>query len=207
MYNKNVISITLMKLFELLTKEDIKLSRLFKYKKEQILFNEDDECLYVGIVIKGEIKIASFTLSGQEIVYNIIKEGQMFGNNLIFSDYPHFRGTVIASSDGEIILFNKENLLKILQSNLSFLEAYLSLQAEFSKRLNNTIKLLSLSSAEERLLYYLKQNNPLKIKSISSLSEFLYLSREATSRLVSKMVKEGKINRNGNMLYLPKDIK
>ena len=196
-----------MKLFELLTKEDIKLSRLLKYKKEQILFNEDDECLYVGIVIKGEIKIASFTLTGQEIVYNIVKEGQMFGNNLIFSNYPHFRGTVIASSDGELILISKENLLKILQSNLSFLEAYLSSQAEFSKRLNNTIKLLSLSSAEERLLYYLKQNNPLKIKSISSLSESLYLSREATSRLVSKMVKEAKINRNGNMLYLPKDIK
>ncbi len=196
-----------MKLFELLTKEDIKLSRLLRYKKEQILFNEDDECLYVGIVVKGEIKIASFTLSGQEIVYNIVKEGQMFGNNLIFSNYPHFRGTVIASSDGELILISKENLLKILQSNLSFLEAYLSSQAEFSKRLNNTIKLLSLSSAEERLLYYLKQNNPLKIKSISSLSESLYLSREATSRLVSKMVKEGKINRNGNMLYLPKDIK
>ena len=196
-----------MKLFELLTKEDIKLSRLLKYKKEQILFNEDDECLYVGIVVKGEIKIASFTLSGQEIVYNVVKEGQMFGNNLIFSNYPHFRGTVIASSDGELILISKENLLKILQSNLSFLEAYLSSQAEFSKRLNNTIKLLSLSSAEERLLYYLKQNNPLKIKSISSLSESLYLSREATSRLVSKMVREGKINRNGNMLYLPKDIK
>ena len=196
-----------MKLFELLTKEDIKLSRLLKYKKEQILFNEDDECLYVGIVVKGEIKIASYSLTGQEIVYNIVKEGQMFGNNLIFSNYPHFRGTVIASSDGELILISKENLLKILQSNLSFLEAYLSSQAEFSKRLNNTIKLLSLSSAEERLLYYLKQNNPLKIKSISSLSESLYLSREATSRLVSKMVKEGKINRNGNMLYLPKDIK
>ena len=196
-----------MKLFELLTKEDIKLSRLLKYKKEQILFNEDDECFYVGIVVKGEIKIASYSLTGQEIVYNIVKEGQMFGNNLIFSNYPHFRGTVIASSDGELILISKENLLKILPSNLSFLEAYLSSQAEFSKKLNNTIKLLSLSSAEERLLYYLKQNNPLKIKSISSLSESLYLSREATSRLVSKMVKEGKINRNGNMLYLPKDIK
>ena len=196
-----------MKLFELLTKEDVKLSRLLKYKKEQILFNEEDECLYVGIVIKGEIKIVSYSLSGQEIIYNVIKEGQMFGNNLIFSNYPRFRGNVIASSDGELILFNKENLLKILQSNSSFLEAYLSSQAEFSKRLNNTIKLLSLSSAEERLLYYLKGNNPLKIKSISSLSESLYLSREATSRLVSKMIKEGKINRNGKVLYLPKDIK
>ena len=196
-----------MKLFELLTENERKLGRLLKFKKEQIIFHEDDECSYVGIVLKGEIKIASFTLSGQEIVYNVVKENQMFGNNLLFSKNPYYKGHVLADSDGELILFNKDNLLKILQSNVSFLEAYLSLQAEFSKNLNNTIKLLSLSSAEERLLYYLKQNNPLKIKTISALSESLYLSREATSRLVSKMVKEGKINRNGNIIYLPKDIK
>ena len=196
-----------MKLLDLLTQNDKKLGRLLKFKKEQILFHEDDECSYVGIVIKGEIKIASFTLSGQEIIYNVIRENQMFGNNLLFSKNPYYKGHVLANSDGEVILFNKENLLTILQNNPLFLEQYLSLQAEFSKNLNSTIKLLSLSSAEERLLYYLKEHNPLKIKSISSLSESLFLSREATSRLVSKMVKQGKINRNGNILYLPNDIK
>ena len=196
-----------MKLFELLTENERKLGRLLKFKKEQILFNEDEECSYVGIVIKGELKIASFTLSGQEVIYNIVKEDQMFGNNLLFTKNPYYKGHVLANSNGELILFTKENLLKILQSNASFLEAYLSLQAEFSKNLNSTIKLLSLSSAEERLLYYLKRNNPLKIKSISALANSLYLSREATSRLVSKMIKEGKINRNGNVLHLPNDIK
>ena len=196
-----------MKLFELLYEKEKKLGRLLKFKKEQILFNEEEECSYVGIVITGELKIASFTLSGQEVVYNVIKEDQMFGNNLLFTKRPYFKGHVLASTNGELILFTKENLLKILQSNSEFLEAYLSYQAEFSKKLNSTIKLLSLTSAEERLLYYLKRNSPLKIKSISAFSESLYLSREATSRLVSKMIKEGKINRNGNTLYLPKDIK
>ena len=196
-----------MKLIELLSENERKLGRLLKFKKEQILFNEDDECTYVGIVIKGEVKIASFTLSGQEVIYNVVKENQMFGNNLLFTKRPYFKGHVLANSDGELILFTKENLLKILQSNKEFLESYLSFQAEFSKTLNSTIKLLSLTSAEERLLYYLKRNNPLKIKSISALSSSLYLSREATSRLVSKMIKEGKINRDGKVLYLPNDIK
>lgn len=194
-----------MKLFELLGKEELKFGRLFKFKKEQILFNEEDECSYVGIVVSGELKIATYTSSGQEIIYNVIKENQMFGNNLLFSKNPYYKGSVIANSNGEVILFNKDNLLKILQSNKEFLESYLSFQADFSKSLNSTIKLLSLSSAEERLLYYLKEHHPLKIKSISSLSESLYLSREATSRLVSKLIKEGKICRKDNVIYLPKD--
>lgn len=194
-----------MKLFDLLSKEELKLGRLFKFKKEQILFNEEDECSYVGIVVSGELKIATYTSFGQEIIYNIVKENQMFGNNLLFSKNPYYKGSVIANSNGEVILFNKDSLLKILQSNKGFLESYLSFQADFSKSLNSTIKLLSLSSAEERLLYYLKEHHPLKIKSISSLSESLYLSREATSRLVSKLIKEGKIYRKDNVIYLPKD--
>ena len=61
-----------MKLFELLNEKEKKLGRLLKFKKEQILFDEEEECSYVGIVISGELKIASFTLSGQEVVYNVI---------------------------------------------------------------------------------------------------------------------------------------
>lgn len=196
-----------MQLLDLLTKEERKIGHLFKFKKEQILFHEDDECFYVGIVIKGEIKISSYTLSGQEIIFNIIKENQMFGNNLLFSQKPYYRGSVIAINDGEIILFDKDNLLKILQNNKEFLSVYLYLQAEFSKSLNSTIKLLSLNSAEERLFYYLKEHHPLKIKSISSLADSLYLSRETTSRLISKLIKEKKIKRSGHTIILIKNNK
>ncbi len=191
-----------MKLFELLTKEEKKQCKLVNIKKDQILFHEDEECLSIGIVEKGSIEIVSYTLSGQEIVYNKINEGEMFGNNLIFSDYPYYKGNVISKRDGKVLLINKASLLKILQNNSDFLVAYLSYQANFSKELNGKIKLLSLSSAEERLLYFLKEKKRVAIHSVTDLAKQLYLSREALSRLLTKMQKEGKIIKEGNVLQV-----
>ena len=193
-----------MKLLELLKKEELAGCQTVKIPKGQIMFQEDEECEYVGIVKSGLVFIVSYTLSGQEIVYNQIRENGIFGNNLLFSEKPFYKGNVIAKEDSEIVLINKEKLLKILQNNDKFLIEYLAIHANFSKQLNFTIKLLSLQSAEERFLYYLKEKSPLKIKSITALSESLFLTRETVSRLITKMVKNKTIIKNGKNIILTK---
>lgn len=193
-----------MKLLDCLSEKEKKLGLLKKYSKGTIVFPEDEECKYVVIVIRGTVQIVSYSLSGQEIVYNEIKENGLFGNNLLFSEKPYYKGNVIAKTDCEILLYNKVNLLNILQNNECFLSNYLSIQADFAKKLNGTIKLLSIASAEERFLYYLKENSPLKYVSVTSLSTSLFLTRETTSRLISKLEKEGIILHNGKIISLKK---
>jgi len=193
-----------MDIFNLLTTKDQKLFEIVHVKKGQILFHEEDICEKIGIVKTGLIKIISYSLSGMEIIYNEIKPGHLFGNNLLFSSDRRYRGNVIATLDSEVWMINKDNLLILLENNKSFLETYLSLQADFSKTLNFKIKLLSLSSAEERLIYFLKEKQPYRYQSITSLANELYLSRETLSRLVSKMEKEGLILKNGKILSLPR---
>ena len=194
-----------MDIFNLLTTKDQKLFEIVHVKKGQILFHEEEICEKIGIVKTGLIKIISYSLSGMEIIYNEIKLGHLFGNNLLFSSDRRYRGNVIATLDSEVWLINKDNLLILLENNKSFLETYLSLQADFSKTLNFKIKLLSLSSAEERLIYFLKERQPYKYQSITSLANELYLSRETLSRLVNKMDKEGLILKNGKTLSLPRN--
>ena len=63
-----------MEIFECLTKEEQKLGNLVKVKKNQIIFREEEECEYIAIVLSGKINITSYTLSGQEIIYNVIKK-------------------------------------------------------------------------------------------------------------------------------------
>lgn len=193
-----------MNILDTLSKEEKKLGSLVKYNKNQILFREDDECEYLAVVQKGVVNITSYTLSGQEIIYNTIRENGMFGNNLLFSKKPYYRGHVIAKTDVELFLINKNNLIKLLQSNSAFLQLYLEMQAEFSKNLNSQIKLLSFDSAEERLLYYLKEKQVVEFASISSLAKTLFLSRETLSRLISTLVKKKIIDRKGNIIELHK---
>ena len=178
-----------------------KIVNTIKAKKDNIIFYENDPCNSVFIVKKGEINIASITFEGNEIVYNTLKEGDMFGNNLLFSKDNRYRGNVIAKTDSELIKINKENLIYILQHNEQFLTEYLVINSEFTKSLNSKIKILSFTSAKERMLYYLFINNgQIEFKSVSSLSNSLFLSREATSRLISQMVADKEIKRVGNKI-------
>ena len=101
-----------MELLEVLSLDNKKRCQNVAYKKGQIIFHEDEECRFVGLVKKGTVQIVSYTLSGQEIIYNEIKENGIFGNNLLFSKNPYYKGNVIAKTDCEIVLINKENLLK-----------------------------------------------------------------------------------------------
>ena len=191
-----------MNIFDCLTNKERKSLKQVTLKKDEILFHEEERCEKVGIVIKGLLNIVSYSLNGTEIVYNVLKEGQMFGNNLLFSSHPYYKGSVIAKEKSVVVLIDKVSLLSLFNTNQEFLVRYLSFNSDFSISLNQQIKLLSLNNAEERLLYFLKDKKMAKIESVSSLAKSLFLSREATSRLLTKMMKDGKIIRKGNIIEL-----
>lgn len=175
-------------ILELLSEEEIKLGRLVKVEKGETLFHEEDLCVYLAIVKSGLISISSFSYEGKEIVFNTIKENQMFGNNLLFSLSPYYKGDVVAQVNSEVLLFNKTNTLKLLQSNKEFLSHYLETQSESEIALHSQIKVLSFDSAKERFLYYLFINNDqIKYQSITDLAKKVHLSREALSRLITEL--------------------
>lgn len=181
-------------LLEVLSKEEKNKLKMVELNKNETIFFEHEKCQYIGLVKKGEIKITSFLENGEEVIYNILKQGELFGNNLIFSNDPRYRGDVIATKDTQLYLITKDQILSFLKSNQKFLELYLSSQAESSKNLNLKIKLLTFNNIEERLLYYLQINkSKIVFKSITSLAKDIFVSREALSRLIHKLEKSGVI--------------
>ena len=184
-------------ILSLLSKEERSLLLVKTLDKGEVLFREGELCSEVSIVVSGQVKISSVHYSGSEVVFNILENGEMFGNNLLFSDNPTYKGDVIALKDSTIVSINKANLERILQSNKEFLIAYLNIQSNFGKKLNSTIKMLSFSSAEERFLFYLKENNDeIKFESVTDLADILHLKRETLSRLLTELEKENIIRRS-----------
>ncbi len=193
-------------LIQLLSEQEKKKLLYQKYEAGKIIFLENSICNTVGFVIKGEIDIVSYSFSGKEIIYNVIKEDGMFGNNLLFSDDNHYRGNVTAVIDSQVAYLKKEDLLDIMKSNEQFLEKYLQEQANFGKKLNLQIKLLSFNNAEDRLHYYmLTHNGKITFNNVTSLAKTLYLERETLSRLITKLVKQGIISRNKHQLEFIKN--
>lgn len=173
------------------------------FDKDEILFHEGDACRSIFVVKNGSIAIRSYTLQGNEVVYNRIQVGEMFGNNLVFDDDNLFRGDVVALEDSLIFVLSRDLFVELLQSNKTFLELYLSMQSKIMKMRQQTIKLLSLKNAEERFLFYLQsQHGKIPFKNVSELAKHLQVERETLSRLISRLEKRHQIRRLSHIIEL-----
>ncbi len=172
------------------------------YHKGEIIYHEGELCNCLSVVLSGVIKISTITLNGKEIIYNIILQGGMFANNLLFSKEPYYRGNVIAQLDTTLLTINKNQLLSLMMNNQQFLISYLSHQSNSALNINKKMQLLSLSSIEERLMFLLNDKDYINYSSISQLAKEMNVSREALSRLINKLEKDKKIDRDANHIYL-----
>lgn len=195
-----------MNIADFLTKEDYKLGEILIYKKNTCIKKEQDYCKEIFIVLEGEIKISSYQINGKEDIYNIINAGNMFANNLIFSDYNYYLGDVIALKDAKLFRIEKENFLNILQKNTAFLNAFCTISSQETIKEKLKIKILSKSNIEERFCYYLSLNNGTITSSIQSLADILFLQRPSLSRVISQLIARGIIKKENKTITLLKQI-
>lgn len=193
-----------MNITDLLTENEKQYLLLRKLQKDETLFHEGDRCRQIGIILKGSVAIVSYLPDGEEIIYNRLSEDGIFGNNLLFSSDPCYKGNVIAQSNDTLIaLILKEDLIRLLKDNEAFLSEYLRIQSDQGKQLNSRIRILSTDSAEARFFSYMHDHHDsVTYPSVSDLAKDLYLSREALSRLLSRLEKEKRIIRERKTIHL-----
>ena len=193
-------------LLQVLTKKEHKLVKGYQVTKNSVINHEGDLCENVGVIISGKVDIVSYSFQGKEMILNSLKAGDIFGNNLIFSSEPTYRGDVIAKEKCVIAFISKENLIYLLQNNQEFLTLYLKAQSDFGKSLNARIQLLSFTNAEERLIYYASKNdNVIVFKNVTTLAAQIGIQRETLSRLLTSLVKRHLIKKEkGKITFLKK---
>jgi len=193
-------------LLNVLNKEEHKLVKGYQVAKNNVIFHEGDVCETIGIIISGKVDIISYSFEGKELLINSLKAGEIFGNNLIFSSEPFYRGDVIAQEKSVIAIINKENLVYLLQNNKDFLNLYLKAQSDKAKLLTSRIQLLSLVNAEERLFYYASKNdNVIVYKNVTTLAATIGVQRETLSRLLTSLIKRHLIKKEkGKITVLKK---
>ena len=193
-------------LLNVLSKKEHKLVQGYQVAKNSIIYHEGDLCENIGIVVSGKIDIASYSFEGKEQIINSLKAGDIFGNNLLFSSEPVYRGDVIAKEKSVIAFINKENLIYLLQNNQDFLNLYLKAQSDKAKALTARIQLLSFTNAEERLFYYASKNNGVIVfKNVTTLAATIGVQRETLSRLLTSLIKRHLIKKEkGKITVLKK---
>ena len=174
-----------------------------EYNTNTIIFNENEYCDTVGIVLSGDVLVASYTYNGAEIVFKKLKANSLFGHSLIFSTNPIYRGAIICKKKCKIAYIEKNNFLKII-SDQNNITTFLSMLSDDVLASKEKARILSFASTSDRLLYMLNIYKKIQFESISSLALEMSVTRESLSRTIKKLSREQIITLEGKCIKLVK---
>lgn len=181
------------------------------YNKNQMIREEGELCDEIGIVTQGLVKISTFTTSEKEETITLLNEGDVFGNNLVFSSNPYYLGSVISIKKSEIIFIKKKKLMELFSTNQLFLEDFLNDVCNNAIHIKQQNKLLAHKSTEDRIMYYLitlskqQKSKEITIPKITELSLILSIPRPSISRELKILEEKGYIKRDLHKVIIKMD--
>ncbi|MHB1456176.1 MAG: Crp/Fnr family transcriptional regulator [Armatimonadota bacterium] len=181
------------KVSEELLSEIIRISKVMRYDKGDLIFAEYSPCVGMYIVATGAVKIYKIGVDGREHVLHVAETGDTFGEVALFmgdAGYPAYASTVKNST---MIFIPKKPILSLLESEPRMATQVLGSLAMWTHKLVMKLEYLTLKDASSRLAgYILQQTSNSKRKDFElsipkqTLAAHLAISSETLSRLLTR---------------------
>ncbi len=180
------------------------------YKKNEIIKNEKDLCEEIGIILNGEIEISTITYDDHLFTIQSLKENDIFGGYLIFSNNPFYPGYISTKKECDIAFIRKDNLMKLLSIKKEFLLFFLNYLSMQHIYLQNRMKTLNQKTIKDKIMFYLiseskkRKTNKINISSKESLAKYLNIPRPSLSRELINLKRDGLIEYNRHIIIFKK---
>ena len=188
-------------------------ARVVKAAKNQVIFSEGDPVIYMGVVLKGRVRIVKEDYYGNRSIVTEVEPSELFAETVASAGVEQMPVSVVASTDSEIMLVDCRRALYSCGQGCGFHNMLVSnlLQVVASKNLilNQKLEIISKRTTREKLMTYLmiqaKQHggNSFTISyDRQELADFLEVDRSGLSAEISKLRKENIIECRRNFFRL-----
>jgi len=175
------------------------------YKKNQIIFSENDNIYDIAIITKGEIQITKNYFNGDRNIITKLHEKKIFGLSFVCAKIYKIPFTVTCSEDAEIVFIKYKNLESNVNLYSKIVSNILYIISKKNITLSQKMEYLSKRSIKEKIMAYLNDeaifnnSNTFNIPyNREELANYLCIDRSAMSLVLSKMKKEHILSFNKN---------
>jgi CRP-like cAMP-binding protein len=187
-------------------------SIITSYKKDEMIFYEEDMPKNLFILIEGAVSVCNDSISGRRnIVTTINNEGDLFGEVFLFINKDEYQNYAIAVSDTKLLQMPKEYFYKTCGESCNFhsllISNMLSILAQKAFYLNQKINILSSNTLRQKISKLLLRNSTkdgnvtLKMNR-EELADYLNVARPSLSRELMKMQEDELIKIDKNKIKI-----
>lgn len=182
------------------------------YQAHQRIINLGEHSQDVFFVVKGTVRITTFTSSGKEVTFQDMKAGQMFGELSAIDGEPRSTNAV-AVTDSLLVVATADSFFKILSDYPKVNELILRQLTGLIRKLGDRIVEFSALSVKSRIhaeILRLAKNNMVDGNSAEitpspthlDIANRISTHREAVSRELSDLTKSGLLKRSEGKLLI-----
>lgn len=211
MYTKWLETLKKVKLFEDIEVDELSSMlnclqpKIVYYQKNEYITIAENEYTGVGIVVRGEVMVTKENAAGDRLMMAKLKENNMFGEMIAFSNNGKWPATVVASTDCAVLFITPQKIVgncpKMCIGHRMLIQNMLKIVSQKALQLNRSIEYLSMKSIRTKVsAYLLDQYNILGKTRFTipfkrnELAEYLNVSRPSLSREIIKMKQEAIID-------------
>jgi len=187
-----------------------------RYRKNEIVFYEEDSNRYMYMILRGKVKVMQTTEEGKEVILAFHRSGEFFGE-ISLIDSRTSPAIVVATEESVIAVISRGVFLSILHTQGKVLDVMLQILCGRLRDSWERIQILSFSNASQRirmLLHMLSDEHGRKVKNGTVLNMRLThqdianmtgIARETVSRILFKWSKDGYVEVLKNRALLLSD--
>lgn len=162
-----------------------KITTLKKYKKDEIIFFEDEPGENVYIIKKGKVKVLKMNKDGDQHILNIFKKNDILAEVIVF-DRENYPATAIALSDVVCYSLNRDKLSQMFLGHPQITIKVMKVISARLRKAQQNIRDLGLKDSQSRLaslLYHLALKHGDKNKS-NQISISLLLTQQELANMI-----------------------
>ncbi len=182
-------------------------------KKDELIFTSGDKLEYIGVVLSGNVYIVQEDYWGNRTIIASISQCGIFGEAFSCSQIHSIPVSIIANTDGSILLIDCTKILTPCPSLCSFHSVLIinltKILANKNIALTSKMKHITKKTTREKVLSYLSEcavsfgKNYFEIPfNRQELADYLSVERSALSNTLCKMRDEGIIEFYKNKFHI-----
>lgn len=185
-----------------------------KVKKGEILDLSDPDQSYIYLLKKGNLKIVQVDENGNELIVDLIYQGEIFGELKNSSSTNPSEYAQVLSEKVVLCRFKAADFENLLEQYPSLAISYSKIVGFRLKRVKNKYSNLFFLNTKERLIAFLKDwaikesqdfNGPIVLSNYlthKDISQIICASRQTTTQLFNDWEKNGKIRYSRKEIFI-----
>jgi len=182
-----------------------------KYKKGTLIAQEGEVCRGVGIVLSGSVSVQQINPKGDVLVFNTIKENDVFGIAPFQSENPIYPFSFFTTKPSEVAYIPFDQIDILFEKIPLFKENYIFLLSKRIFNFKNKLQMLQHKDVRSRIIIYLSDVlKKEKTKSFNlhhsktDIADIIGVARPSLSRELKQMEEDGLIKISGKNITIIK---